>query len=252
MTETTGTFSELAKFINENPKAKLGCLMDTSILFSTSYDLDLFNTDAARAVAVLADCGIPIYTTYNVRSEFLELHRRIIIPECLADFLEDEGEELHPELVAKLTSMRTMMRKATQEGKLFKLSDQQIKYFRSALAAYRVGERDGWEAFCHNYLADKIDRVWDTAVAALGLNFIGLRSSEDSDVLAGSPSWNGATALVGRFGIGSVDALILDLFFNSKFLFLLTSDRDMAYCVTQAKQPGRFVFLPDSIGRVAT
>lgn len=247
MRGTTGTFSELQTFIAANPAAKLGCLMDTSILFSASYDLDLFNAEAARAVDVLADLGVPIYTTYNVRSEFLELHRRIIIPECLADLLEDVGKELRPELVAKLTSMRTQMRKATADGKPYKLSEQQIKIFRAALATYRLGEQDGWEAFCQNYLSEKIERVWDAAVEQLGLNFIGLRAEEDNAVLLGQPSWKGTTALVGRFGIGSVDALILDLFFNSKFLFLVTSDRDMAYCVAQTKQPGRFVFLPDGI-----
>lgn len=246
MRGTTGTFSELSKFIAANPAAKLGCLMDTSILFSASYDLDLFNADAAQAVDALADLGVPIYTTHNVRSEFLELHRRIIIPECLVDMMEDV-KDLRPELVAKLTSMRTQMRKATSEGKAYKLSEQQIKYFRAELATYQLGEQDGWEAFCQNYLSGKIERVWDTAVEQLGLNFIGLRAEEDSAVLSGQPGWKGTTALVGRFGIGSVDALILDLFFNSKLTFLITSDRDMAYCVARAKQPDRFVFLPDGI-----
>ncbi|MBI2606973.1 MAG: hypothetical protein HYW49_12945 [Deltaproteobacteria bacterium] len=212
-----------------------------------TYDLDPFNTEVAAAVDCLAELKIPIYTNYNVRSEFLELHRRIIIPECLADFLEDLGSELNPELVNKLTSMRTQMRKTTEDGRVYKLQDQQIKYFRSALAVYQKGDQDGWETFCQNYLHEKIERVWDTAVELLGLNFIDLRGDNDSAVLSGKPSWKGTTDLVGKFGIGTVDALILDLFFNSKFLFLLSSDRDMGYCVAAAKQPDRFVFLPDSL-----
>ncbi len=247
MNGVTGRFSEVSSFVKSHPDSKLGCLLDTSILFSASYDLDAFNTDTAKVVNSLVDLEVPIYTTYNVRSEFLELHRRIIIPECLVDFLEDLGKELKPELVMDLTSMRTQLRKANAEGKLFRLQDQKIKFYRSALASYRNGEHDGWAGFCRNYLHEKIARVWDTAVELLGLNFIGLRSDEHDTVLSGKPSWKGTTDLVGRFGIGSVDALILDVFFNSKFLFLLTSDRDMAYCIETAKHPNRYVFLPDSL-----
>ncbi|MGK5088025.1 hypothetical protein WDW86_10750 [Bdellovibrionota bacterium FG-2] len=247
MNGVTGRFSELASFVQLHPASKLGCLLDTSILFSASYDLDTFNSETAKVIDCLAELQIPIYTTYNVRSEFLELHRRIIIPECLIDFLEDLGKTLKPELVLDLTSMRTQLRKANAEGKLFRIQDQKIKFYRAALASYRNGAHDGWAAFCKNYLHEKIAKVWETAVELLGLNFIGLRSDEHDSVLSGHPSWQGTTDLVGRFGIGSVDALILDVFFNSKFLLLLTSDRDMAYCIETAKYPNRFVFLPDSL-----
>lgn len=247
MKGATGAFSELTAFVDAHPDARLGCILDTNILFSASYDVDAFNTEAAEVIDSLADLQIPIYTTHNVRSEFIELHRRVIIPECLVDFLEDLGKELHPELLLKLISMRTQLRKANSEGKPFRLQDQQIKHFRSALASYKKGEIDGWQSFCRNYLHGKIERVWDRAVEEFGLNFIGTRSDENSDVLSGSPGWAGATDLIGRFGIGSADALILDLFFNSRFILLLTSDRDMAYCTERSRQPNRFVFLPDSL-----
>jgi len=171
MNSATKGFSELASFVGAHQDAKLGCLLDTNILFSASYELDAFNTETGKLIDCLADLKIPLYTTYNVRSEFLELHRRIIIPECLVDFLEDLGRELKPDLVQKLTSMRTLLRKANAEGKMFRLQDQQIKSYRSLLASYRKDDQDGWAAFCQNYLHGKIECVWDVVVEQLGLNF---------------------------------------------------------------------------------
>ncbi len=52
---------------------------------------------------------------------------------------------------------------------------------------------------------------------------------------------------MGQFGIGSVDAMILELFLSSQFQILLTSDRDMAYCVERLARPGRVVFVPDQL-----
>jgi hypothetical protein len=241
-------FSEIRAFVEERPDAKSGCLMDTNILFSASYDLDHFNADAAELVNVLAELEIPIYTTFSVRGEFLELHRRVTIPECLIDLLEDiDRSELDGRLLAKLVSLRTSYRKSVDAGRPYKLNDQQIKEFRTALALYEKDGLDGWEAFCQNYLHSKIEKVWDVTVEQLGLNFIDMReSAPDSDVVK-AHSWHRTTDLIGKFGIGSIDATILDVFFNSNFLFLLTSDRDMAYCVERSKTSGRFVFVPDGL-----
>ncbi len=235
----------MRKFAHDHQGATLGCLVDTSILFSVSYPLDKFNEEAAQVFDIWGELAIPVYTNANVRSEFLELHRRVMIPEGLIDFLEDEESSLDQVLVQKLKSLRTRFRRNIEEGKGFKLSDSEIKLFRHLMSQFRTQETDGWLLFCRHYLQGRLEPIWEQVVELIGLNFIGLRSGERATELVGQVSWKGTTNLMSKFGMGSTDAMILDLFFNSKFKMLLTSDQDMAYCVNASGAQGRYAFLPN-------
>jgi hypothetical protein len=64
--------------------------------------------------------------------------------------------------------------------------------------------------------------------------------------LSGDVNWKGMVDLMGRFGIGSADAMILNLFLSSHFPILLTLDKDMAYCMKKLNPINKLVFLPDS------
>ncbi len=170
-----------------------------------------------------------------------------MIPECLIDLLRDREELLDPAVILKLKSLRTRYRNGHEKGTGFKLSEKEIKDFRALFARYEYGGKDSWELFCENYLQGKIESVWDDVVDQLGLNFLGLRAGEENAELVDHFSWEKATKLIGKFGIGSVDAMILELFLNSRFQIIITSDRDMAYCVEKLVHPNCFVFLPDRL-----
>ena len=75
------------------------------------YPLDNFN-EHAEAFKILTEFEVPIYTNVNIRSEFIEFYRRVIIPEALIDLLEDSGENLQPMILQKLKSLRTRYRNA--------------------------------------------------------------------------------------------------------------------------------------------
>jgi hypothetical protein len=68
-------FSDLAKHL-KSIESDPACFVDTSILFSATYDLDAFNTESEVAFDLLAKAGCSIFTNVNVRSEFLENHRK--------------------------------------------------------------------------------------------------------------------------------------------------------------------------------
>jgi hypothetical protein len=240
-------FSELSQYFTAHPDAKRGALVDTTVLFSVGYPLDLFNEEAEAAFSVLIDQQVPIFSNLNVRLEYLELHRRVLIPECLIDFLKDREDVLDSVVSQRLKSLRTRYRTAHDNGSSFKLSDKEIKELRTLLSGYRSGDKDAWELFCRDYLQGKIEVVWGQIVEQLGLNFIGLRTHEESSALVEPFSWSAATRLMGQFGIGSVDAMILELFLSSQFQILLTSDRDMAYCVERLARSERVVFVPDQL-----
>jgi predicted nucleic acid-binding protein len=85
------TFSALSDILKSEKVS--GCFVDTSVLFSATYPLDQFNEECESIFENLAAHDVPIFTNVNVRAEFLENHRRVLIGEALIDFLnEAEGE----------------------------------------------------------------------------------------------------------------------------------------------------------------
>jgi UDP-galactopyranose mutase len=97
--------------------AKNGCIVDTSILFSASYGPDVFNTASEELFEFLADLKIPTFTNVNIRSEFIDLHRRVMIPEGLSDLYSDYGKSLDSILYAKLQSVYASLSTARKESK---------------------------------------------------------------------------------------------------------------------------------------
>lgn len=85
-------FSTLVNYTNA-AKNDLSCFVDTSILFSATYGSDVFNSESEAAFDILASAGYSLFTNINVRSEFLENHRRVLIPEILIDLLTQKGSQ---------------------------------------------------------------------------------------------------------------------------------------------------------------
>ncbi len=240
-------FGELLSMSKTHKFSESGCLVDNSILFALSYPLDTFNEEAEKAFNILSKNSIPAFTNVNIRTEFIELHRRVAIPEALIDLLEDSEKLLDTELAQQLKSLRTSYRKAQKEEKSYKLDDRSIKKYRNLLKKYELGEKDGWEQFCEDYLTGAVQSIWDTTVKQWNLNFISLRATEKHPLIKEDVTWENMVKLVERFGLGSMDAMILNLFRCSTLSVLLTADEDLAYAAEKLKLKDKFVFVPNSL-----
>ena len=101
--------------------------------------------------------------------------------------------------------------------------------------------------FCRNYLSGKLAPIWSDAEKELGLNFISLRSEDNSSYLDKIPDWEDVISMMGKYGIGSSDAMILNMFLCSKIPVLLTTDLEMAECAAEESHGTKFIFVPDSL-----
>lgn len=70
---------DLQQFIDAEPEAAKGCFVDTNLLFAADYDLDRFNEDAVEICEMLVKARIPIFSNSIIRSELLELKRRVLL-----------------------------------------------------------------------------------------------------------------------------------------------------------------------------
>jgi predicted nucleic acid-binding protein len=237
-------FSELPDFLRREKIQ--GCFVDTTILFSATYPFDSFNEHSEIAFDALSDAGVPVFTNVNVRAEFLEGHRRVLIGELLIDFLEDMATDLEGPLREKLKSHRTIYRKKIEEEKSAKMDVNQIKNFRHLLASYQSPKGNGWDVFCRGHLLGKLAPIWKATQDVYALHFISLRSDDESPYLNSIPEWERAVELMGSYGIASNDAMILNMFLCSNLPVLLTADIEMAGCALKESNGKKRVFIPDS------
>jgi len=241
------TFSALSSYLKTS-KDDQTCFVDTSILFSATYDSDAFNSESELAFDLLAEAGFSVFTNVNVRSEFLENHRRVLIPEILIDLLAVKGSRLDSILHEKLKSHRTSYQKKVAEEKNTKMDPIQIKMWRRLLLEYSFNGTDGWTLFCRDFLIGKIRRIWQDTENFFALNFISTRVGEESPYLDQIPRWENAVDLMERYGLASFDAMIVNMFLCSKISLLLTADLEMAECVNKESKGSKLVFVPDSLG----
>lgn len=218
--------------LRKSPIAKqtfeLGCLIDTNVIFAASFPLDTFNEWSEQVFGELRHQNISPFTNVNVRSEFIELNRQVLVPEGLIAFFDEAQDVLRDEVYQKLRSLKSNSDRANREGRTFKLGDREIKTYRALLEPISIPDfENGWQFFCLKYFHPYITNAWDEAVQALGLKFVGTRAIESREYFMGDPNWKDALDIVGRFGIGSADAMIVNLFLKSKFPLLVTADRQM-------------------------
>ena len=245
MTDGIGLFSELPKHIGAIEHEQT-CFVDTSILFSATYDSDKFNTQSEFAFDVLAKANCAIFTNVNVRAEFLESHRRVVIPESLCDLLVKKGHLFDEVLLDKLRKHAKSYKDKVDKEKNAKMDVGQIKNWRLLLQSYFYEGTDAWTLFCRDFLSRKIYSTWTVAEQIFALNFISSRSGEESPYLNEIPSWEQAGHIMEKYGIASSDAMILNIFLCSKIKYLLTADLELAACAVKESRGTKYIFIPDS------
>jgi hypothetical protein len=217
-------------------------------LFAGSYPNDEFNRESEELFDYLSELEISPYTNVNIRAEFVNQHRRVLIPEALGDLYSKHGKALDPFLYKKLQVVYTNLVDARKNEKPYKFDDNQIKSWRNLLNTYFQNEStDGWLKFCADFVQGKIEKVWSMTCEDLGVNFLTLRGTDKNEWMLGDLSWDSMDSLVGKFGIGSFDAMIINLFLNSKFTAIVTADRDISYVLNAIKPNGKFVIVPDRL-----
>ena len=239
--------SDLSKLVSEKPEFKLGCIVDTNALFAAAMPLDRLNEWAEAAFKELRALEIHTFTNINIRSEFMDLQRRVLIPEGLVTFYDQPcGETMDGHLKTQLRLLKTSKDKS--KDKLFKFNDQQMKKYRNILKELPgPNGMNSWDWFCENFLHPFIVNVWEENIAFLKVKFVGTRAIESREYFDRDPSWKDMTDIIGRFGIGSSDAMIINFFLCSQFPLIVTGDEDVAYAVERLSGGKKFILIDKKV-----
>lgn len=244
-------YSELDSLLDKNPMAHNGFLVDTNILVSATYDSDKFHDDSAVFIEKIINKNIPLYCNVNIRSEFLEIHRRILFSEAILDFERQCSKSLLPTpLVNSLTIFRNKyerrMRDKPNETP-YKLGESEIKEFKITMDKIIGNEKDLWTELCEDRIGTKLVDIWSETESALGLNFLSLRKEDQDLHLTQKPEWEGVTELISKHGLSSSDAMILNMFLSSKFEVIASSDADISLTIKRLGLQHKHCISPDEL-----
>jgi len=239
-------FSDILKLKNEHSNFQKGCIVDTSILFAVSYPNDVHNTAAEELFDYLIELQMPAHTNVNIRAEFVNLQFQVMVPEGLADLYHKHGSTLTEAVRKKLQSNYTTVNES-KRGTSYKFSHAKIGEWRDFLRLNPSSAKDGWFEFCSSYISHRIESVWENTCNEVGVNILSLRGADSKEWMTGPLDWKDMSLLVGNYGIGSFDAMIINLFLNSHFPALVTADREIAKVLRAISPSDKFVFVPDAL-----
>lgn len=244
-------YSELDSIIEVHPNIQKGILIDTNILVAATYEMDKYHDVAKGFIDKLVSNSIPLYCNVNIRAEFLDIHRRIIASEVLLGFAKNcNKEELPPELASELSNYR---RKCDNHEKKKpndpppRLSDAEIKKFRMQMIKVKGCGTDLWTELSSDQIVSKIETVWSNTESDLGLNFLSLRKEDQENYLNKKPDWEDVMKLMSNPGLSSYDAMIINMFFSSKFEAIASSDSDIAIALQKSGLIDKHAIIPDEL-----
>lgn len=239
-------FSDAGPFLDREKKSRKAFL-DTNILFSYSYDTDIFHDEVLDIFSVIKEQDAKIYSNITTRSEFIELQRRIIITEALTWVANKTyGIKLESSIAKKLKSHTTKVRRRANEGNPWMLSDNDIKEFKKVLSISTEESNNVWLEVCSDNLGALLKKSFEVISRYIKLEYISLRADYQSPEVISEVSWEGMCKIIETTGLSTNDAMILNIFQNTDIPFLFTSDFDVVYA-SAILPTNKYVFCPKSM-----
>lgn len=224
------------------------CLVDTNFLIALAYEPHKFHEEAQGFFEILGREKVAVYISLSTRSEFLDFERRVIVTEQMLGMLADNSTwKITRETRQKLHAQKTWVDQQAGRSDLPVLTDGRIKEVKKLFSPMKASGHDGWLDFCNYYLTGLLDR-WEKAADAWGLNYVGTRETENSDLFQKKVRWENLYTLSAKTCLGSFDAMLLNMFLSSNFRWMVSLDYDLAYGM-MAESDSRSVLIPDSLYR---
>jgi predicted nucleic acid-binding protein len=173
-----------------------GCVIDTNALIAFYVSMDKHNEWAENTLTKLQKQSISLYINSTVRQEFFEIYRRILIPEGLISMLSSVDISLPINISLEIKRVNARSRKAEEEGRVFKMSEAEIKKVRKLLREIKINQMNGWEYFCLDYLDPYIKAVWSDLLSKLQLQFIGTADILIGDLFNADLKWSEVVGLI--------------------------------------------------------
>lgn len=238
-------FNEVSSNISNNPAFKK-VLIDTCTLISFSHETNEFNTETVDLIETLKRNKVLACTNVNIRSEFIDFHRRLILTEALTILSQQtKGIMSYTDVAKKLKAHKTNVEKRANADNPLVLNDSAIKQFKKLLSFKHLDTENVWLKFCKDNLQGHLEHTFEIIKRVLKLKYLSLRKGEEISDITNDVSWNGMFDISEKSGLGINDSMILNMFNSTNIPILITTDYDLVYAGA-ISDDSKLIFCPES------
>ena len=239
-------FSEISKHLKIKAESKK-VLIDTCALIAFSHGVNEFSDETEELFEVLRKENFQAYTNVNIRSEFLDYQRRIIVTEALTNIAgQVEGLSSFSEVYKKLKAHTALVHKKAKAGKPLVLNDSDIKRFKKLLSFEHRDIKNIWLKFCKDNLENMLQRTFEITEKVMKLKYLSVRKGEKSPEVTGVVQWERMYQISETSALGIDDSMIINMFESTNIPFLVTTDFDVIYSGAISDNH-KIIFCPDRI-----
>ncbi len=239
-------FSEISNHLSVKPDQRK-VLIDTCALIAYSHGASEFSDETEELFIKLRQNSFTAFTNVNIRSEFLDYQRRLIVTEALTNIASQvKGLNSFSAIQKRLKSHIALVHKRASEGKPLVLNDSEIKRFKKLLSINYSGIPNIWLKFCDNNLKDSLQRTFDLLEKVMKLKYLSVRKGEKSPEVNGDVSWERMIELSETSALGVNDSMILNMFESTSIPYLVTTDFDVVYSGAISNNT-QIIFCPNRI-----
>lgn len=239
-------FSEISNNIKIKAESKK-ILIDTCALIAFSHGVNEFSDETEELFEVLRKESFQAYTNVNIRSEFLDYQRRIIVTEALTNIAgQIDGLSSFSDIYKKIKAHAALVHKKAQQGRPLVLNDSDIKRYKKLLSFEHRGIKNIWLKFCNDNLDNVLKRTFEITEKAMKLKYLSVRKGEQSPEVTGDVQWDRMYQISETSALGVNDSMIINMFESTSIPFLVTTDFDIVYSGAISDNT-KIIFCPDRI-----
>lgn len=239
-------FSDISNHLNiKSDQRKV--LIDTCALIAYSHGASEFSDETENLFITLRQNNFKAYTNVNIRSEYLDYQRRLIVTEALTNIAgQTKGINSFSDIQKRLKSHTALVHKRAKEERPLVLNDSDIKRFKKVLSIQFQEIPNIWLKFCEDNLKDMLQRSFNAVEKLLKLQYLSVRKDEKSPEVNGDVSWDKMLEICEISALGINDSMILNMFESTNIPFLVTTDFDVVYSGALSKNH-QIILCPDRI-----
>ncbi len=241
-------FPSYYKDLKNSAKNANGTILDTNILVSLTYEIKANYDEITNFLdeQIYAN-DIQCYTNVITTAEFINIFRRILLTENLADAVDESSSWKLSKASKTLIKTKYHYYKKMQEtqGKDLIFSEGDLKKIRDTFSGVPHSGKDPWPELTKVFLGSSLKQAY-LAYEGLGIKYISPNSPEQKHLFSEPLEFEDAIKISSSSGLAMFDSMILNALKSSTFSFAITADTDLAYA-TLVDDNIKDIVAPDSI-----
>lgn len=241
-------FDEYLNDLKKKGKDASGKILDTNILVSLTYEVKANHEEIADFLdEKIYGNDIQCFTNVVTTAEFINVYRRILLTENLADAVDESSKLKLSKASKSIIRQRYGYYKNLQEtqGKDLIFNENDLKKIRDTFSGVPHSGKAPWPELTKSFLGNALKKAYHV-YDSLGIKYISPNSKDQKHLFTEALHFDEAVDISSSSGLAMFDSMILNALRSSIFSFAITADTDLAYA-TLVDDNIKDIVAPDSV-----